>query len=402
MTSPAQVPTLDEETPEASSATANTSAAPPPASRPSSACAWPGVQPGQRGRVEGAGGNGEHRHVHQASQAQRHDHVQLLEPEQAVAVAFAAAEHVIFGQGRMQVDDVRHHGGAEDPDRQVQRPSAIQAGHQAMQRAVHGRAEPEGLVQEAGGDEAEQRDDRLLEAAPATGPQAQDGEGDQSGHQPGRQHRHAEQEVQPESRADELGDVGRHGHHLALHPHGPGGRAGKPVADQFRQRPAGDDTQLGGQVLHHHRHQVRGKDDPQQQVAVLRPALDVGGEVPGIDVGHRRHERRAEHGQPAADPSPGQEPSKRARARGQRELLARHRNAGIRGRELGLRGGHGPEPRAPLDEQASHVLVIRARKAGRKTHGQRRSVAEQESHSLVIRAHQVGPETYRQAAKAMS
>ena len=33
---PAYVPTLDDETPEASSATANASAAPPPTSRPSS------------------------------------------------------------------------------------------------------------------------------------------------------------------------------------------------------------------------------------------------------------------------------------------------------------------------------------------------------------------------------
>jgi hypothetical protein len=30
--------------------------------------------------VEGAGGHGEHRHVHQAGQAQGGEHVQLLEP----------------------------------------------------------------------------------------------------------------------------------------------------------------------------------------------------------------------------------------------------------------------------------------------------------------------------------
>jgi hypothetical protein len=93
-----------------------------------------GVQPGQRRGMEGTGGNGEHRHVHQAGQAQSHQHVQLLEPEQAMAAAFVAAGRAVLGQGRMQVDDMRHHGGAENPGRQVQRARAIEAGHQAVQR----------------------------------------------------------------------------------------------------------------------------------------------------------------------------------------------------------------------------------------------------------------------------
>ena len=113
-----------------------------------------GVQSGQRRGVEGAGGHGEHRHVHQADQAQSREHVQLLEPEQAAAVAVIVAGRAVLGHGRMQVDDMRHHGSAEDPDRQVQRAGAIQAGHQAMQRTGDGRAEPEGLIQEAGDDEA--------------------------------------------------------------------------------------------------------------------------------------------------------------------------------------------------------------------------------------------------------
>ena len=38
---------------------------------------------------------------------------------------------------------------------------------------------------------------------------------------PAGQQRHAEQQVQPERGAEELGDVGRHRHDLGLHPHAP-------------------------------------------------------------------------------------------------------------------------------------------------------------------------------------
>jgi hypothetical protein len=54
---------------------------------------------------------------------------------------------------------------------------------------------------------------------------------------------------EPERRADELSHVGGHSYHLALHPHGPGDRAGKPVADQFGQCAAGEVAQLGGQEV---------------------------------------------------------------------------------------------------------------------------------------------------------
>ena len=70
------------------------------------------------------------------------------------------------------------------------------------------------------------------------------------------------------------------------------------LAAQLGQVLAGGDAGLGRQVLHEHRHQVRGDDDPQQHVAVLGAARDVGGEVARVDVGDRGDERRAEHARP--------------------------------------------------------------------------------------------------------
>ena len=69
---------------------------------------------------------------------------------------------------------------------------------------------------------------------------------------------------------------------------------------------AGDDPELGRQVLDQHRHQVRQHDDPQQQEAELGAALEVRGEVAGVDVGDRRRRRpgRASPASRAAGPWP--------------------------------------------------------------------------------------------------
>jgi hypothetical protein len=64
------------------------------------------------------------------------------------------------------------------------------------------------------------------------------------------------------------------------------------VAD-LRKAHARHETELGGLVLDEHRHQARHRDDPQEQVAVLGPSLEVGGEVPGVDVRNGGDERRA-------------------------------------------------------------------------------------------------------------
>jgi hypothetical protein len=57
--------------------------------------------------------------------------------------------------------------------------------------------------------------------------------------------------------------------------------------------PAGD-ADFRRQVLHDHRHQVRGDDHPHEQEAVLRAAGDVGSEVARIDIGDRGDEGGAE------------------------------------------------------------------------------------------------------------
>ena len=117
---------------------------------------------------------------------------------------------------------------------------------------------------------------------------------DHAGDDPADQQRQIEQQVQGDRPADDLGQVGGDRDHLGLHPEGQPGGARGSVADRLGQRASGDQPEFGRQVLHQSRHHVGHHDDPHQQVAVLRPGADVGGDVAGVDVGDRGDEGRSE------------------------------------------------------------------------------------------------------------
>ena len=148
-------------------------------------------------------------------------------------------------------------------------------------------------------------DDHELEAPVAAALEREDRERDDGRDQPGVEQRHAEQQVQRDRRADELGEVGRHGDQLGLDPEADRDRPREVLAAQLGQVLAGRDADLRREVLDQHRHEVRGEQHPQQQVAELGAAGDVRGEVAGVDVRDARDERRAEHGDRAAQPSAG-------------------------------------------------------------------------------------------------
>ena len=76
-------------------------------------------------------------------------------------------------------------------------------------------------------------------------------------------------------------------------------RRGKLLAADLRQVPPRRDPELRRQRLDQHREQVRGDDHPDQPVAELRAAGDVGGEVARVDVRDAGDERRAEERQDA-------------------------------------------------------------------------------------------------------
>ena len=126
------------------------------------------------------------------------------------------------------------------------------------------------------------------------------------------------------------------------------------LAAQLRQVLAGGDAGLGRQVLDEHRHQVRGDDDPQQHVAVLGAARDVGGEVARVDVGDGGDERRAEHGDDAAHAAAGADLLAAARRR------RGHGRAGRGARGLGHRRRiHSAHPHRGRELAAERVRLAR-------------------------------------------
>ena len=118
------------------------------------------------------------------------------------------------------------------------------------------------------------------------------------------QQRQAEQQAEADGGSERFREVGRHRGDFAGDPHGVDQRAGEMRAAELREALAGDDAQLGRERLEQHRDQVGQQDDPQQQVAELRTALDVGGEVAGIHVGDRGDDRWAGERQEAAQAAP--------------------------------------------------------------------------------------------------
>ncbi len=150
------------------------------------------------------------------------------------------------------------------------------------------------LEREGNDDHADHPGDHGLEPAEPVALQGQDPEGPGPGEQAGREKRHPEQEVEAERGAEHLREVGRHRDRLGLDPERDRHGAAEVVATGLRQVPPGRDAELRRERLHEHRHQVRGEDDPQKEVAVLGAAGDVRREVAGVDVGNRGDERRPE------------------------------------------------------------------------------------------------------------
>ena len=135
---------------------------------------------------------------------------------------------------------MRHDRRADDPDGEVDRARAVQVRDQPVRRPARRRSDLHGLVQEAEHDQAEQPRDGELEPPEAVSLQLEERERDGAGQEPGGQERYVEEEVEPQRRAQELGNVGRHRHRLGLQPEPPGDRARIVLAAELRQVAVGD------------------------------------------------------------------------------------------------------------------------------------------------------------------
>ena len=206
-------------------------------------------------RVEHRSRHGEHGHVDRARDAHRDHYVDELESEDAAARLVVHAHDPPLGERGVEVDHVRHHGRADDPDRQQRGLAVRKAGHEGPVRdsaARHGREEH--LDREGEHDHADECRDHRLPAAKPPLLESEHRERRDRREQARDEERKVEQDREPERGARELREVGRHRHGLGLEPEEPGQLPRKAVAADLGEIPSRRDPELRGERLDDHRH----------------------------------------------------------------------------------------------------------------------------------------------------
>ena len=123
----------------------------------------------------------------------------------------------------MEIDHVRHHRRAEDPDREQDRLAARELRHEGvLGHGAERRLRVEELAEVAEADHSHDRRDHRLERPEAEALQAEDQEGRDGGDQRRREECDPEQEMEAERGAEELREVGRHRDQLGLNPESEG------------------------------------------------------------------------------------------------------------------------------------------------------------------------------------
>ncbi|GCC48585.1 hypothetical protein chiPu_0032838, partial [Chiloscyllium punctatum] len=167
---------------------------------------------------------------------------------------------------------MRHHGGADDADRDVEHlriGDDLARRHEAAEHAGDRRRGGGDLHREADRDHDQQRDHEGFEEAEAAVHQQQQKERVERRQQCAADQGNAEQELERDRGADHLGKVAGNDRGLAGEPqqqiHRP--RIGRTAG--LRQIAIGRDAEPRGKRLQQDRHQVGEQDDRQQRVAEL-------------------------------------------------------------------------------------------------------------------------------------
>ena len=186
--------------------------------------------------------------------------------------------------------------------------SRVQRRNQRMERRQPPvRTNQEHLKPIAKPDHSDKRHDAPLQPLVPRKVQRQNQEHPHSSHQrrtkqrprprpPMRQHRRPKQQIKPKRRTQKLSQVSSDRRNLRRHPQKQRHRPRKMFPAVLRQRQPGHNPQLRRKILNQNGHRIRPQQYPQQPIPVLAPPQNIGREVARIDIGHRRHKRRAEVG----------------------------------------------------------------------------------------------------------
>ncbi len=187
-------------------------------------------------------------------------------------------------QRRMQVQIVRHHGRAQDADGEVEAVCGRAAAASPVNISAADGFGPDNLDAETAGHHGDQREHEGLDGADAEALEPEQQQGIGGGEQDADQQRNVEQQVEPDGRAQDFGQVAGGDGDFAQPPQGEVDAARIGFAAGLGQVAAGDDAEAGAEGLQQDGHGVRHHQDPEQSIAEAGAAFEVGGPVAGIHV----------------------------------------------------------------------------------------------------------------------
>ena len=257
--------------------------------------------------MEGGGGENQDRRIDEEREHQRDGRIPRCEFERLALFGRAFAIGARLYDAGMQIQVMRHDGGADDAERQIEHGRVrhdLGGGREAADHLPPLRIGQRDLHEETGEDHPQQRDDEGLDVAEAEALQPEDQEHVERGDQHAQFQRDAEEQVEADRRPHHLGDIGGDDRYFGEQPEheGDGTRIG--IAAGLRQVTAGADRKARTQGLQDDGHDVRHQRHRQQRIAELGPTRDGrrpvarihvadGHQIAGADEGHGPAEGRA-------------------------------------------------------------------------------------------------------------
>ena len=259
------------------------------------------------GLVKGRGRKDEDRGVDQQRQHERDRRIDGRKLDRLALGRQRVGDDARLHDGGVQVEIMRHHGRAENAHGEVEH---LRVAHdldrrrEAEDHLAHVGLRHGDLDGEAGGDHQQRAHDEGLDPAKAEVLQIKDQEDIERGNEHAELERDAEQQIETDRGADDLGHVGRADGDLRQHPEDVADGLGEGVAAGLRQVAARRKAEPRAQRLQQDRHQVGEQRDRKQRVAELGAAGERRRPVAGVHVADGDEVARAEEGEERRQPVP--------------------------------------------------------------------------------------------------
>ena len=301
---------------------------------------------GVAARIKHRSGEHEYRAIDQQREKQRDGAVDQREADRLAPFGRRRADRARQHDRRMQKEIMRHDSRADYAEAEIKHARIVE---QLARRDEAARDLPEidmrhgELRGEGKGDEPQERNDEQLDLAKARALEGQHHEGVEQRDGDADGERHAEQKLQADRRADDLGEIGRGDGGLGHEPQRDRGGFRKTRAAGLREVEAGGEPQPRAERLQYDGHQTGEHGREQQRAAVARAGGERGRPIAGVHIAGRDEIAGAEK-----DEEPPRERGAFARRDG-RAQISRPARGHRGGRRRGGRqkGGSGTGKRWP-------------------------------------------------------